>query len=128
MQKIISVLLFAASLTTAQEGNPTKSEPCVAPGETIYQPGTDHVKPPQLVAQQKKGSASAPSRTQVDLELLLNSQGAVCEVRIVRTSSVEVAKTVADNVAHNFKFKPATRYKKPVAVKMLMHFDLHLHE
>jgi Gram-negative bacterial TonB protein C-terminal len=125
MQMIFSILLFAASLAAAQEGNPPKSEPCVAPGETIYQPGIDHVKPPELIPEHKKGNEPSPSRRQVTLEVLLNSQGAVCEVHIMRTSNVENAKKVADDVAQNFKFKPATRYNKAVAVKMLMNFNLH---
>jgi hypothetical protein len=31
---------------------------------------------------------------------------------------------VAENVAQNFKFNPATRFGKPVAVKFLMNFNL----
>ena len=118
--------LFATSLAAAQEGNSPKHEPCFAPGETIYEPGIDHVKPPELLQQQRKGSAPDPSRRQVTLQLLLNSQGVVCEVRILRMTSAkaEAAKQLANNVAQNSKFKPATRYNKPVAVKMLMNFNL----
>jgi len=126
MQKVLSLFLFAASLAAAQEGNPPKPEPCLAPGETIYEPGVDHVKPPELIQQQRKGSSPDPSRRQVTLQLLLNSHGVVCEVRILRMTNVKVeaAKKLANNVAENSKFKPAVRYNKPVAVKMLMNFNL----
>lgn len=125
MHRMFTFFLFVASFVAAQEGNPPKPEPCVAAGETIYQPGIDHVEPPELIPQKKKGSALGPSRTQVTLQVLLNSQGIVCDVRISRTTDAEAAKTIANDVAQNFKFKPATRYKKPVAVKMTMNFDLH---
>jgi hypothetical protein len=124
MRILVLTLLLARCLAGAQESNLAKSEPCVAPGEKIYQPGIDHVKPPEFMSVPKKVSEPPSTRRQVTLEVLLNSHGTICEVHIMRSTNVENSRKVAENVAQNSKFNPATRYGKPVAIKFLMNFNL----
>ena len=124
MRILILTLWLAGYAAAAEGGNPANSDPCVAPGEKIYQPGVDHVTPPKLIPAPKKGSDPPSTPRQVTLEVLLNSQGTICNVHILRSTNVDNPRRVAEKVAQNFKFKPATRFDKPVAVKFLMNFDL----
>lgn len=122
---LISLLILAGlSFAGAQDTSPPS---CLQDGDTISRPGENHVKPPQLVS--RAGDAAHAhdknSRVQLSLELVLNSEGRICETRILRASDAGIAKRVADNVRNSFKFKPATLDGKPVAVRFVMNFDLH---
>jgi hypothetical protein len=121
---VLTCLLAAGFLSAAEKSDLAESEPCVAPGEKIYRPGVDHVKPPELIPVSKSSSEPPSTPRQVTLEVLLNSHGTICEVHILRSTNVENPRKVAENVAQNFRFKPAIRYDKAVAVKFSMNFNL----
>ena len=122
---MIAVFLLYSLGSVAQETTETAEQPCLAAGETVYHPGEDHVKPPELhrerLGPDNKGRIRPNSR--VSLELTVNSIGNICEVRALKAPSREEAQAVAEYVADNFRFKPATRRGKPVAVRFQVQFD-----
>jgi hypothetical protein len=109
---LIFLLLVLSLLAAAQEAQ--SSIPCIATDETIYKPGVDGVKPPQ--PQPDKSKKSPDIRSPMSFELLVNSQGHVCSVKVVSARDQVSAKRVADYIAEHWSFKPATRQSKPVAV------------
>ena len=120
----IAVAVVTSCSALGQDAPKPAEEPCIAKDETIYRPGEDHVKPPQIRQERKgpdnKGEIRPNSR--VSLELIVNSSGDICEVRALNAPSREEARVVAEYVADNFRFKPATRNGKPVAVRFQVLF------
>ena len=98
---------------------PSDEPPCVAKGEPIYSPGEDHVKAPEL-HRERKGPDDAKRairpNSNVSLELVVGATGDICEIRALKAPSRDEAQAVAEYIADNFRFKPATRKAKPVAV------------
>jgi hypothetical protein len=90
---LIAVLLFYGLGAVAQVTTGSQEPPCVASGETVYHPGEDHVKPPELhrerLGPDNKGRIRPNSR--VSLELTVNSIGAICEVRALKAPTREKA-------------------------------------
>jgi hypothetical protein len=109
----------------AQNGAQSTEQPCIAKDETIYTPGEDHVKLPALrrerIGPDNKGRIRPNSH--VALELTVNASGDICEVRALKAPSREEATAVAEYVADSFRFKPATRNGKPVAVRFQVLFN-----
>ena len=102
--------------------NPTSSNtPCVTPSETVYHPGVDGVKPPQPQSS-KKHRTEPEVHDAVSLELLVNSEGQVCDARVLRAKDRVSAEKVANYVSENWIFTPATKQGKPVAVRFTVNF------
>jgi hypothetical protein len=120
----VRIVIFASVFvlplpTLAQEAQPSK--PCIAADEPIYKPGIDGVKPPQPKVD--KNSKDAPeSRGPFSLQLVVNSEGHVCSVRVLNAKDRVSAKNAADYIAQHWTFKPATREGKPVAVSFTANF------
>lgn len=61
------------------------------------------------------------------LEMLVNSSGQVCSVRIVKSSDKssdqESARKIAQFISEKWKFNPAMRDGKPVAVAFQVNFN-----
>lgn len=117
--RILRIILILV-LPVASQENPTRP-PCVAPDETIYGMGGD-VKPPQPQPDKK---AKNPPEIQGSmlLEVLVNSGGRVCSVRIVNATDRLSAQKNANFIQDHWTFKPATKQGKAVAVKLQMTFN-----
>ena len=115
------VILFAVSLS-GQANTGSANPACVPEGESVYQPGVDGVKPPQPqpVKDEKTGT---DVRAPFSLELIVNSEGRVCDTRVLKAKDPVSADKVAQYILANWKFKPATRKGKPVAVKFIMNWS-----
>jgi hypothetical protein len=110
------------SLSVAAQENQTATKPlCIAADEHIYHPGSDGVKPPQ--PQPDKSAKDAPDmRGPFSLELVVNSEGRVCDARVLNARDQLSAKKAAEYISEHWTFKPATRQGKPVAVKFTTNF------
>src|SRR6185369_7435684 len=105
--------LFALScFGAAQDTQP--SRPCLQPHETIYKPGIDGVKPPQL--QPDKSKSAVPIHGPMSFELTVNSEGHVCSIKVTAAKDPSSANQVANYIGEHWTFKPATRNGQPVAV------------
>jgi hypothetical protein len=112
---------FSAISVTAQENQPPVKPPCIAADEPIYRPGVDGVKPPQ--PQPDKNAKGAPDmRGPFSVELLVNSEGHICEARVLNAKDPLPAAKAASYISEHWTFKPATREGKPVAVKFMINF------
>jgi TonB family protein len=109
-----------AAAATAQENSSTK--PCVRPDEQVYRPGIDGVKPPQITRDAKGKNSPPDLHGPVTLALLVNSEGALCDVKVVQAKDPLDGERAADHVQSNWKFTPATRNGKPVSVQMTVNF------
>jgi len=119
----LSVVLLSAMAVGAQESPTAAKPPCVRPDETIYHAGVDGVIPPQL--QPDKNGKNAPEiRGSISLELLVNGEGRVCDVRILKATDQSSARNMASFIARSWIFKPATKQGKPVAVKFETTFNV----
>ena len=79
------------------------------------------MKPPQ--PQPNKKDKTAPDlRGPLSLELLVNSEGHVCDARVVTAKDRLSAEKVAKYISENWIFKPASKQGVPVAVKFTMNF------
>jgi hypothetical protein len=117
-----TLLIFALLVTVALAQDPKPSAmPCVADSETVYAPGERGIKPPQpLPSNKAKGAPEVQG--QMSFELLVNSEGSVCEVKILQSKDRLSAYKVAKYIEDDWKFEPATKEGKPVAVRFRVNF------
>jgi hypothetical protein len=97
--------------------------PCIEKGETVYRPGEQKVVPPQL-QQDHADDSSKKVKVHAQLELLLSSEGRICEIHILHSDNRDAAQSIQDFVGKHWHFKPATRNGEPVAVRMQINFNL----
>jgi len=116
--RIIIIALALSSPLISQEAQPNK--PCIAADEAVYKPGVDGVTPPQPLPDKSKSNVDIHGP--MSLELVVNSEGHVCSVKVVSAKDQLSAKKVADHIAEHWTFKPATRQGKPVAVGFTTNF------
>jgi TonB family protein len=121
IMRIVLILLSLALPVASQEGPATSKPPCLASDETVYSMGGD-VKPPQ--PQPDKKAKNPPEiHGSMLLEVLVNSEGRVCNVRIVNATDRLSAQKNANFIQDHWTFKPATKQGKAVAVKFQMTFN-----
>jgi TonB family protein len=115
------IVLACFSYVLSQESPTPADRRCIQSGEAVYQPGRDGVKPPQ--PQNSKKDKSGPElRGPFSLELIVNSEGHVCDTRVLSANDRLAAEKAAKYISENWTFKPATKQGKPVAVKFTMNF------
>jgi len=124
------VVLFSPPPAVTQESQPTSQPPCITKDEPVYTPGEDHVKFPevQMESHHPDNPGAIKPGSRASFELLINSRGQICEVKALRAPNREEATELANFVADNFRFKPATRKGKPVAVRFVTTFNINLHK
>jgi hypothetical protein len=121
--RVALILLSFALPVLCQETPQTSKPPCIAADESIYGNGGD-VKPPQW--QPDKNEKSEPDiqgSISMTLVLLVNSEGRICETRIVNAVDRLSAQKAANFMLEHLTFKPATRQGKPVAVRVSLTID-----
>lgn len=123
LRSLFAILVLLNFVAVTQDASKLDEHPCIGRDETIYHPGEDHVKAPEL-HRERLGPDNKGIRpnSHVMLEVTVNATGAICEVRALKAPSRQEAQTVSEYVADNFKFKPATRHGKPVAVRFQVEF------
>jgi hypothetical protein len=114
----LSVLLICSLNGTAQ----SPENLCISKDEEIYTPDKDNVKPPQL-QKDKKRTPPVEIKENTQLELLVNAEGRICNVRVAEASDPLLANQLSQYVAEHWRFKSATRQDKPVAVKLTVNFS-----
>jgi TonB family protein len=119
---VILAIVFSSMPASAQQDQPPAKPPCIAADEPIYKPGQDGVKPPQ-----PNGDARSRLKIEDDfsIEFLVNAQGHVCNVRVLKAKNQSSAREAADYIEDHWTFKPATRRGKPVAVRITANFHFH---
>ena len=117
-----AIALVSACVSVVAQEQPAASQECVARGEPIYHAEKDKVKPPKLETKQEEQSPPQ-IRGNTWLELLVNSEGRLCEVHILKTTDHDDALQIAAYVAKHWKFKPAIHDGKPVAVFFRSNFS-----
>jgi Gram-negative bacterial TonB protein C-terminal len=105
----------------AQENPTAANTSCIAPDEYIYRPGTDGVTPPQTQPS-KKDKGGPDLRSPFSLEVLINSEGHVCDTRVLSAKDSLSAEKAAKYISEHWTFKPATKQGKPVAVRFIINF------
>ena len=118
-----AIVLISACVFGVAQGQPPASRECVTPGEPVYNAEKDKVKPPKLATSQRE-QLPPEIRGNTWLELLVNSDGRLCEVHILKTTDHDAAIQIAAYVAKHWKFKPAIHGGKPVAVLFRSNFTL----
>ena len=104
---------------SAQENHTAIQPPCIAADEAVYRPVADGVKPPQP-PQPDKNKNAPDMRGPFSMEVIVNSQGRVCDARVFNAKDQISAEKAARYIADHWTFTPATRRGKPVAVKFTM--------
>lgn len=117
---IAGALLFSL-VPAAQEDKNTNT--CIAIGQPIYTPGVDGVNPPQPPPPDKNAKDAPKIRGAMSLELIVNSEGNVCSVKILGATDKNSAQQIAGYISQHWSFRPATKKGKPVAVKFTMNFQ-----
>jgi TonB family protein len=113
----IAAAVLSSLSSAAQE---PQSKPCIAADERIYKL-VDGVKPPQ--PQSDKDAKDAPKRRgHVSFQLVVSAEGHVCSVKVVAASDKSSAEDAANYIAQHWRFKPATKEGKPVAVTFTVQF------
>jgi TonB family protein len=108
--------------TFAQQGQ-SETTACVAADERIYEPGVGGVKPPEIQKDEDwKHTPGADGPFSV--ELLLNSDGRVCRARLLAAKNRAAAAKSAQYISERWKFKPAIRQGKSVAVTIRINFNI----
>jgi hypothetical protein len=102
----------------------SSDNPCIAKGETVYRPGEQKVVPPKLQQDREEDDSSKKFKVRAQLELIVNSQGRICEIHILRSDNRDATKSIEEFVGKHWHFKPATRDGEPVAVRMQVNFNL----
>jgi hypothetical protein len=115
-----ALLGLGSFLAQAQTHN---SAECVSQGETIYTVGEDHVKPPNVQVVNSVGHPLPKITSSVLCEVLINSKGRICDIRIVKAPDRQTARQVGVYIGETFRFTPATRAGKSVAAKVPIVFD-----
>jgi len=115
---VLSALLVCSLHGVAQ----SPENPCIGKDEEIYIPGKDNVKLPQR-QKDKKGGTPVEVKGNTQLELLVNAEGRICNVRVTKASDPLSANQISRYVAENWKFTPATGQDKPVAVRLTVNFS-----
>ena len=119
---VIAVLCLLPSLfrISAQE-NPISAKPCIAEGEPVYEPGVDGVKPPQPQPH-KNDKTAADMRGPFSVQLLVNSEGRVCDAQVISAKDRLSAEKAAHYIREHWTFRPATKQGRSVAVKFTTNF------
>jgi hypothetical protein len=105
------------------QGRTHNSAVCVSQGEAIYTVGEDHVKPPKLHIEQSERVRLPKITSNVICEVLINSEGRICDIRIIKAPDRQTARQVGMYIGENFRFTAATREGKSVAAKVPIVFD-----
>jgi hypothetical protein len=90
-------------------------------GRGNLSPGKGQVKAPKLETSQAE-QVPLQMKGITWLELLVNSEGRLCEVHVVKTTDHDSAAQIATYVSKHWRFKPAIRDGKPVSVIVLSNF------
>ncbi|HMK30033.1 MAG TPA: energy transducer TonB [Terriglobales bacterium] len=118
--------LFLCPCVVAQQKKTKPPEapapPCLGENETVYRPDTNGVVPPEPLEMNEK-RAPRLAGGYARLELLVGSQGKVCDVRILDASNPASGQKMADYIRKYWTFKPGTFHDKPVPVKLTASFD-----
>jgi hypothetical protein len=115
------VLLGWGSLL-AQAQNHNSAE-CVSQGAAIYTVGEDHVKPPKIHIVHSERERLPATTSSVICEVLINSEGRICDIRIIKAPDRQTARQVGMYIGENLRFSAATREGKSVAAKVPIVFD-----
>ena len=118
---VLTVAVFS-TLSAPHQSPVPASPPCIAADEPVYSPGTDGVVPPQL-QQDKNAKNASDLKGTFSLELVVSSEGRVCQVRVLTATDKASARKAPEYIAQHWKFKPAVRQGKPVAVKFTANFN-----
>jgi len=121
---ILVAVALSSVLLPAQQDQSREKPPCVAAGEPIYRPGENGVKPPQPLLPDKSAKSAPAVRGPLSVELLVNSDGHVCGVRVLSAKDPSAARAFTEYISEHWTFKPATRQGKPVAVKFRLNWNL----
>jgi TonB family protein len=119
---VLLIVLLSSVIPVAAQQNPEGSKSsCVAADEPIYGVGGD-VKPPE--PHPDKNARNPPDiRGSMSLELLVNSEGRVCEARVLNATDRLSATKTANFILEHWRFRPAMRQGKAVAVRFTMNFN-----
>ena len=97
-------------------GQRHSSPVCVPQGAAIYSPGEDHVKAPKLRIVRLAVEQPLTFKRSVMSDVLVNSEGRICDIHIINAPDRETALQVGTYIGEHFRFSPATRDGKSVAV------------
>jgi TonB family protein len=116
-------LIFATLAVFGQLNSAPTTDACVAKDEIIYGPDEKRVKPPRL---DTPPAEQMPEKVkgQFILEIVVNSDGRLCEVHLKKASDKAAGMQLAAHIAEHWKFKPATLDGKAVAVKIIVNCNL----
>ncbi|MGO9649452.1 MAG: energy transducer TonB [Terriglobales bacterium] len=125
IRKSFVIVTFVALAIAAASGqmNPQSARPCVAKDEVVHKAGESGVKPPRLdiyPAEQMPENV----RGQFVFGVLVNSEGRVCDVQVLKASDKTAGARAAKHIADHWKFKPASLDGKGVAVDIIVNFNL----
>ena len=119
---VLWLACFGSLAWAAGQESPAAA-PCIDASDQIYTMSNDHIKPPLPVSTPKPDRKL--SKAQFTLELVVNSEGAVCSVRVLQVIGApdgRDAEELAAFIPGHWKFKPGTHKEKPVAFKFVTNF------
>ena len=122
LRRLAAIMLPIVALVTLSGHAQTPNQPCLANGEKVYRPGEDKVNPPELSIDRTDNESSEGSKVRAQIELIVNSKGKICEIRVLRSDNPAGATKIGDIIRERWHFKPATRSGEPVAARFPFNF------
>jgi TonB family protein len=125
----ISILVMALPLAVSAEEPARKPPPAAAQAgapERVYEI-SDGVKPPRLMRQVNPDYSKARGvrvKGSVEIGAVITSQGATTDVQILKGLAPEVDRSAVEAVKQ-WRFAPAEKDGKPVAVKVSIELEFH---
>jgi len=117
----LAVLILSTHLGAVRSES-DRSAICLAEGEHIYSSTDNEVKMPKLHIEESKRREVSP-KSPVEFEIILNPAGRLCEIHVLKAPDRDTAKQLAYRVGDYFRFSPATRKGKPVAIRFRIVFE-----
>jgi TonB family protein len=134
---LVFVLIFSGLAIAQDKPRPSSSDPpsqtTAPPASPVYRVGGD-VKPPhlldtpspELTEDEKKQGRETKYKGVARLTIVVGEDGSVCSAQVTRSLGTYLDGKAIEKVK-TWKFEPATRQGKPVAVQLAVEVNFRLH-
>jgi TonB family protein len=128
---VISMLILAATAFAQNaQDNPSRNS-AVPDDETIYTPGRNGVTIPRAIKQTPPQYSDEARRKKLEgtvlLSLVVTANGDTADIKVTRALGSGLDEKAIEAVSQ-WKFEPATKDGKPVAVKVAVEVSFHLYK
>ena len=128
---LVSSMVLLAATAFAQNAQDNPSGGSVPDEETIYTPGRNGVTIPRAIKQTPPEYSDEARRKKLEgtvlLSLVVTANGDTADIKVTRALGSGLDQKAIEAVSQ-WKFEPATKDGKPVAVKVAVEVSFHLYK